>query len=67
MPLPDKRSRALLLWEANKRARVILCCGESNSTLRTEFLDHGFWRVQDAGTFETFLGVTNSTFGSAKP
>jgi hypothetical protein len=51
MPEADHRSRALLLWNSNKRAGVSLCCASSNKGLRAQFENHGFWRVSEIGTF----------------
>ncbi len=53
MPEADHRSRALLLWCNNKRAEVLLCCANSNETLKRSFETHGFWRVHEIGAFET--------------
>jgi hypothetical protein len=56
MPAADRRSRALLLWSANKRADVTICCASSSATMKAQFESHGFWRVRDAGTFEDLFG-----------
>jgi hypothetical protein len=56
LPHADKRARSVILWEANKRAPVLLCCGASNSTIKAELLEHGFWEVYEIGTFEDFVG-----------
>jgi hypothetical protein len=57
MPEANRRSRALLLWNANKRPEVLVCCASSNKTLRTEFEDHGFWHVREVGTFADLIGA----------
>jgi hypothetical protein len=57
LPEADKRARSVLLWEANKRAPVLLCCGASNGAIKTQLLDHGFWDVYEIGTFENFVGA----------
>ena len=59
LPIADRLSRAVLLWSANKRAEVLICSASSNSYIRTEFENHGFWRVLEMGTFEKFLGITS--------
>jgi hypothetical protein len=55
MPEADRRARALLLWEANKGAEVLLCCAGSNELLKRTFQSHGFWRVVEVGSFSDFL------------
>jgi SIR2-like domain len=57
MPDADHRSRALLLWGANKRAEVFLCCAGSNETLKRSFQTHEFWRVVEVGDFSDFLAL----------
>jgi hypothetical protein len=51
MPDADYRSRALLLWSANKRAEVFVCCGSSNEAVKAQFRSHGFGRVHYMGSF----------------
>jgi hypothetical protein len=58
LPAADRRSRAVLLHGANKRAEVVVCCAASNENIRREFEDHGFWRVGGVLTFEHFLGIS---------
>ena len=55
MPEADHRAQAILLWEANKRAEVYLCCAGSNETLKRRFQTHGFQRVVEVGAFSDFL------------
>lgn len=55
MPAADRRSRALLLWNSNKKAEVHLCCASSNEMLKRAFEDHGFWHVIEVGAFSDFL------------
>jgi hypothetical protein len=55
MPEADHRARTLLLWGANKRAEVFLCCAGSNGTLKRSFETHGFCRVIEVGIFADFL------------
>jgi hypothetical protein len=55
LPKPDRMSRSVLLWSANRRAEVLICSGSSSSSIRAEFEDHGFWRALEGGTFEEFL------------
>jgi len=55
MPDADHRTRALLLWGANKRADVVLCCAGSNEALKGRFQAHGFWRAIEAGSFSDFV------------
>jgi len=50
-PAAYRRSRALLLWNNNKQARVLVCCASAHKELRVQFEEHGFWRVAEAGTF----------------
>ena len=57
MPDADFRSRALLLWNANRRAEVFLCCLSSNETLKAQFRSHGFGRVRDVGSFADLAEV----------
>jgi hypothetical protein len=55
MPAADHRPRALLLWCANKRAEVTICCASSNAAMAAEFESHGFWRVHEVETFADLL------------
>ena len=58
MPEADRRSRAVLLWNTNKRAEVVICCAASNEAMGRQFESHGFWRVRETRNFETFLGTS---------
>jgi hypothetical protein len=55
MPEADRRSRAILLWNANKRAEILLCCASSSAAMRVQFENQGFWRVSAWGDFQEFL------------
>jgi hypothetical protein len=55
MPDADHHSRAVLLWNTNKRAEVFLFCRSDNERLQAQFRNHGFWRVRDMGSFEDFV------------
>jgi hypothetical protein len=55
MPDADCHSRAVLLWNTNKRAEVFVCCESANERVKTQFRNHGFWRVRDMGSFEDLL------------
>ena len=57
MPDADYRSRALLLWNTNKRAEVFVCCASSNETVKAQFRNHGFGRVRDMGGFADLARV----------
>jgi hypothetical protein len=51
MPEADRRSRALLLWNNNKKSEIHLCCANSNDSMKRAFEDHGFWRIMNRGKF----------------
>jgi hypothetical protein len=55
MPEADHRARTLLLWGANKRIEVLLCCAGSNGALKRSFETHGFCRVVEVGIFADLL------------
>ena len=51
MPVADYRSRAMLLWNIDKGAEVVVRCASSNETVKAESRNHGFGRVRDMGSF----------------
>jgi len=62
LPTADERARAMLLGSANKAVRLSICCGKATASLKQEFRDRGFSRIEAvAPTFDGFL--TRETAG----
>lgn len=55
MPEADHRACAMLLWNTNKRAEILVCCSSSNENIKKRFSQHGFMRVREVGNFTDLI------------